>query len=205
MARYALAYTPLYLDADRGRLRTNPPFDERAVSYAVTGDTDRSSFTYQFERAAELTGGMTLRLWVSTTEGDDMDLFVVLRKFDAAGNEVYFYGYNGFAKDGVAKGWLRVSHRELDSERSRPGRPWHTHRQRQPVHPGEIVQVDVEVLASSTYFEAGSSLRVDVLGRDAARYPGFRHERTVNRGRHSVHTGGRYPSALIAPFANGVT
>lgn len=49
---------------------------------------------------------------------------------------------------------------------------------------------------------AGSSLQLDVLGHDAARYPGFRHERTVNRGRHSVHTGGRYPSALIAPFVN---
>src|SRR2546429_9754682 len=56
---------------------------------------------------------------------------------DTATTEIYTLSlhdalpiYNGFAHDGVAKGWLRVSHRALDPERSRPGRPWHTHRQR---------------------------------------------------------------------------
>src|SRR5438067_6928146 len=87
----------------------------------------------------------------------------------------FFYGYNGFANDGVAKGWLRVSHRALDPERSRPGRPWHTHRQRQPVQPDEVVPVEIEVLASSTHFEAGTRLCVEVLGHDAARYPAFKH------------------------------
>jgi hypothetical protein len=112
------------------------------------------------------------------------------------------YGYNGFAHDGVAKGWLRVSHRELDPERSRRGRPWHTHRQHQPIQPNEIVPVEIEVLASSTCFEAGTSLRVEVLGHDAANYPAFKHGRSVNRGTHAIHTGGRYPSALLAPFVN---
>ena len=31
---------------------------------------------------------MTLKLWVATSEGEDLDLFVVLRKFDQRGNEV---------------------------------------------------------------------------------------------------------------------
>ncbi len=131
------------------------------------------------------------------------DLFVALRKFDPLGNEVVFYGYNGFARDGVAKGWLRVSHRELDDERSRPGRPWHTHRQRQPVRPDEIVPVEIEILASSTYFEAGAVLQLDVLGHDAAKYPAFKHGRTVNAGEHSIHAGGRYPAMLLTPFSRG--
>lgn len=131
-----------------------------------------------------------------------MDLFVLLRKFDATGKEVYFYGYNGFANDGVAKGRLRVSHRALDAERSRPGRPWHTYQQRQPTQPNEVVPVEIEVLASSTTFEAGTQLCIEVLGQDAARYPAFSHGRRVNRGTHSIHTGGRYPSALLTPFVN---
>jgi predicted acyl esterase len=53
--------------------------------------------------------------------------------------------------------------------------------------PGEIVAVEIEILASSTLFEAGSSLLVDVLGHDADRYPAFRHGRTVNRGTHTIH------------------
>jgi putative CocE/NonD family hydrolase len=198
-----VTYVPLYLDAATGTLRAEPPVEEGVARYdpnARGGSRDRASFVHRFEHDAELTGGMTLRLWVSTSAGDDMDLFVLLRKLDAMGNEVYFYGYNGFDRDGVAKGWLRVSHRALDRERSRPGRPWHTHAQRQPVKPGDVVPVEIEVLASSTYFEAGASLRLDVLGHDAARYPAFKHGRSVNRGEHAIYAGGHYPSALLTPF-----
>ena len=198
-----VTYVMLYLDAVTGTLTPELPANEGVVQYDPRGGPrDRASFVYSFEHDTELTGGMTLRLWGSTSEGDDMDLFVLLRKFDATGKEVFFYGYNGFANDGVAKGWLRVSHRALDPERSRPGRPWHTHRQRQPVQPGEVVPVEIEVLASSTHFEAGTRLCVEVLGHDAARYPAFKHGRSVNRGTHSIHTGGRYPSALLTPFVN---
>jgi predicted acyl esterase len=66
------------------------------------------------------------------------------------------------------------------------------------VNPNDVVDVEIELLSSSTLFEAGSSLRIDILGHDAARYPAFRHGRTVNRGFHSIHTGGRYDSHLLA-------
>jgi predicted acyl esterase len=198
-----VTYVTLYLDAVTGTLTPELPTNEGVVQYDPRGGPrDRASFVYRFEHETELTGGMTLSLWVSTSQGDDMDLFVLLRKFDATGKEVFFYGYNGFANDGVAKGWLRVSHRALDPERSRPGRPWHTHRQRQPVQPDEVVPVEIEVLASSTHFEAGTRLCVEVLGHDAARYPAFSHGRSVNRGTHSIHTGGRYSSVLLTPFVN---
>ena len=68
------------------------------------------------------------------------------------------------------------------------------------MRPGEITPVEVEILPSSTLFESASSLQLDILGRDAARYPAFKHGRNINRGRHAVHTGGAYPSALLAPL-----
>lgn len=127
-------YIPLYLDAVSATLAASPPAYEGIVRYDSRGGThDRARFVYRFEQETELTGSMTLSLWVSTSEGDDLDLFVLLRKLDARGKEVFFYGYNGYAHDGVAKGWLRASHRALDPARSRQGRPWHTHLQRQPV------------------------------------------------------------------------
>jgi predicted acyl esterase len=144
---------------------------------------------------------MTLKVWVSTTDGDDLDLFVVVRKFDTDGREVCFPGYNGFARDAVAKGWLRASHRALDLSLSRPGRPWHTHRAAEPVSAGEIVPVEIEILASSTLFESGSRLQLDLLGTDAARYPAFRHKQSVNRGDHFIHTGGAHDSYLLIPIA----
>ena len=112
-----VTYVPLYLDAVTGTLTPELPATEGVAQYDSRGGSrDRASFVYRFEHETELTGGMTLSLWVSTSEGDDMDLFVLLRKFDATGKEVFFSGYNGFARDGVAKGWLRVSHRALDLE-----------------------------------------------------------------------------------------
>jgi uncharacterized protein len=101
----------------------------------------------------------------------------------------------------VAKGWLRVSHRAIDPQKSRPGMPWHTHLKYEPVEPDEIVPVEVEILASSTLFEAGSKIQVDILGQDADRYPAFAHRPTVNEGRHSVYTGGAHDSHLLMPFA----
>ena len=62
-------------------------------------------------------------LWVSSST-EDMDLFLTMRNFDADGNEVMETGQQGTPVP-VAKGWLRVSHRELDPELSLPYRPYH--------------------------------------------------------------------------------
>jgi uncharacterized protein len=198
----SVTHAPLYLDARSGTLMHQPPVEDGVSCYHPNGKGDRAraSFTFRFERDSEITGAMTLTLWVSTSEGDDLDLFAVVRKFDADGHEVFFLGYNGFSKDAVAKGWLRVSHRALDPERSRPGLPWHTHRMREPLKAGEVVRADIEIIASSTFFEARSSMRLDVLGRDAARYPAFKHGQSVNAGEHAVHTGGPHRSNLLVPF-----
>ena len=194
-------YTPLFLDARTGQLEGRPLNGESRIAYDSTArrGNDRAVFHQVLDRDTELTGGMTLRLWVSTSAGDDLDLFVVVRKLDLHGREVHFFGYNGFRNDSVAKGWLRASHRGTDPERSRPGRPWHTHAHAEPARPGDIVPVEIEILPSSTLFESGTTLQVDVLGHDAARYPAFRHARTVNRGEHSIYTGGQYDSHLLIP------
>ncbi|MGA2666001.1 MAG: CocE/NonD family hydrolase [Nitrososphaerales archaeon] len=196
-----VVYTAMYLDAAANTLGPQAPSEAHRARYAASGkeSPDRASFTDRFSTERELTGTMTLKLWVSTSLGADLDLFVKLRKFDAGGDEVFFYGYNGFDKDGVAKGWLRASHRAMDPQRSRPGMPWHTHLRTEPVEPDEIVPVEIEILGSSTLFEAGSSLQVDVLGHDADRYPAFRHHPTVNQGWHCIHTGSTYDSRLMMP------
>jgi len=197
-------YQPLYLDAAARRLDLERPWESATVTYEATRTrgNDRAVFSHRFDVDTELTGSMSLKLWVSTSAGDDLDLFVLLRKRDRSGREVFFYGYNGFENDGVAKGWLRASHREIDRTRSRPGRPWHTHRVRELLAPGQIVPVEIEVLASSTFFESGSTLDLEILGHDAAKYPAFRHRRTVNAGQHTVHTGGSFDSQLLAPFVS---
>jgi len=190
----------LYLCANTNRLLREPVVSEGGVSYRPVSRNGRATFTHRFESGAELIGSMRLKVWVSTSEGDDLDLFVVLRKFDLNGNEVFFSGYNGFPRDGVAKGWLRASHRELDASRTTALRPWHSHTRIQKVRPGEIVPLEIEIWPSATLFEAGSVLQLTIQGHDAARYPAFRHGQLVNHGWHTIFTGGPYDSCLAIPM-----
>ncbi len=191
----------LYLDAASMSLTPQPNSVGRAVSYSATPQrrqADRVSFTHRFAKDTEITGSMALTVWMSTDSGTDLDVFVVIRKRDPSGAMVPFYGYNGYSNDGVAKGWLRASHRELDPTRGRPERPFHAHRAAEPVQPGRPIELSIEIWPSSTHFEAGSELVVEIVGHDADHYPVLRHA-TANRGTHTIHTGGVTPSALVAP------
>jgi hypothetical protein len=75
------------------------------------------------------------------------------------------------------------------------------HDEPQPLTPGEIVAVDVEILPSSTLFRAGESLELVVQGADLFEHPALGHaySQDVNRGTHTIHTGGEYDSHLLVP------
>ncbi|MEM1415533.1 MAG: CocE/NonD family hydrolase [Myxococcota bacterium] len=192
-------YRQLFLDAESGTLVEEAPTTEGAARYLPL--TDAATFTHTFEADTELTGNMKLRLWVSTTEGTDMDLFVGIEKLDASGEVVHFYGKAGFAEHPVALGWLRVSERALDEARSTPAQPWLAHDDPRPLTPGEVVPVDIEILPSSTLFRAGETLRVRVQGADLFEHPTLGHgfSADVNVGEHAIHTGGRYDAHLLVP------
>jgi predicted acyl esterase len=181
-------------------LIANSPAHESSTTYASSRRrrrTDCVRFAHTFAADTEIVGSMSLTLWISTDRADDADVFVVIRKRDAAGALVGFYGYNGYRRDAAAKGWLRASHRELDPVRSRPSRPFHAHARAIPVQRGVSTRLDIEIWPSATLFEAASELIVEILGHDADRYPALRHGNTVNFGAHTIHTGPLTPSALV--------
>jgi predicted acyl esterase len=183
-------------------LTTQPSTFAHKGSYSAVPrrrHTDRVTFTHRFTEDTEITGSMALTLWISADEGTDLDVFVVVRKHNPAGAVVPFYGYNGYANDSVAKGWLRGSHRELDETRSRPERPFHAHHVVEPLDTGEPTRMTIEIWPSSTHFEADSELVVEIVGHDANRYPVLRHKAAINRGTQTVHTGGTTPSVLVIP------
>jgi hypothetical protein len=199
-------YTRLHLDARSGRLAQEPASEEAFVAYHTGPEGEeprRAQFDVAFERATALVGHMKLRLHVSAENADDMDLFVAIQKLDADGQVVPFVYYAQFEDGPVALGWLRVSHRELDPERSTEHQPVLLHRRELKLQPGEVVPVDIEIWPSGTRFEAGEGLRVVIQGSDIYDYPKptvyARHEDLVNRGRHRIHTGGRYDSHLLVP------
>lgn len=151
----------------------------------------------------EFAGYVKLRLWVEAQGNDNVDLFITLRKVDAAGNEVCFPWLTINDNGPIAFGFLRASRRELDSTRSTEYRPYHSHSRDLLLQPGEIVPLDIEILPTSCRFRPGDRLQVHICGHDYKEYPPFipvsRHTNTVNKGTHVIHFGGKYDSHLILP------
>jgi predicted acyl esterase len=129
-----------------------------------------------------------------------MDIFITIRNIDAAGNDVWETGQQG-GQVPVAKGWLRVSHRELDPDLSLPYRPYHKHLRRQWLTPGEIVKVNVEVWPTSMVFRRGHRIRVDIQARDGVGSAPYTHySADYNDGENTIYAGGDKESYLLLPI-----
>lgn len=188
--------TPFYLGADGQLADRLPAIAERSAYEARDGAI---AFRKTFDQDTELTGNMKLKLWVEAEGARDMDLFIAIKKYDRDANEVTFYGKAGYARTPAALGWLRVSQRELDLERSTPLQPFLTHERSLKLSRGDIVPVEIEILPSSTLFRAGETIEVAIQGRDHFEHHALTHENTVNAGTHVIHFGGEYDSHLLAP------
>jgi predicted acyl esterase len=71
----------------------------------------------------------------------------------------------------IAQGWLRASHRALDPALTLPYRPYHTHAKEEPLTPGQVYEMDVEIWPTCIVMPPGYRLGLSVRGRDYE-YPG---------------------------------
>ncbi|NLY39526.1 MAG: CocE/NonD family hydrolase [Firmicutes bacterium] len=196
-------YVKLYLDASTGLLSPGPVAKESKARYRSDDEQGKATFTIRFTEDTELTGFMKLRLWVEADGADDMDLFVYVEKLDEQGN-LLSPMVLGHPCPG-AQGMLRVSHRELDEEKSTPYKPYLSHRQEQLLHDGEIVPVDIEIWPMGMIWHKGQQLRLTIQGFGKSwmddLLPGIKmfNYHLRNRGDHIIHTGGKYESYLLVP------
>ena len=191
----------LFLQSD-GSLAMNAATEPVELRYESTDPDSQLAFRYEFDQATEITGTAKLKLWVETEAGDDMDLFVGLSKIDKRGNEVFMAGMGGAEHGHLVSGWLRVSHRELDIERSTDLRPFLKHERKQLLTVGQKVPVEIEIWPSSTFFDAGESLVVRIQGTELDGAGDIAHEDAVNEGTHVVHVGGSNDSYLLIPIVH---
>ena len=155
-------WTPLYLQAVNRTLSTQPAKKAEAIEYDTTGDGVTFSFVPQQDM--EITGPSALKLYISSTT-TDADIFAVLRVFDPAGREVVFQG----ALDPhtpIGQGWLRASHRKVDPKLTLPYRPYHTHDEEQPLEPGTVYELDVEIWPTCIVIPRGYTLALTIRGKD---------------------------------------
>jgi predicted acyl esterase len=162
------AWTKYHLHPSGHGLATETPRSTGAVAFQALGD-GVTFVTEPVTWETEITGPIATRLNVSSST-TDADLFLVLRVFAPDFKEIVFQG----ALDPhtpIAQGWLRASHRKLDAERSLPHRPYHSHDRKQPLKPGQVYPLDIEIWPSSIVVPAGYRIGLSVRGRDYV-YPG---------------------------------
>ncbi len=213
-------WTKLYLDPAAQTLAQAPAKAAASASFEALGD----GFTFlsaPLEAATEITGPLAARLFVSSSTVD-ADLFLVFRVFTPDLREVVFQGAID-PHTPIAQGWLRASHRKLDSALSTEYRPYHAHDEHQPLVPGEVVQLDVEIWPTSVVVPAGHRLALSVRGRDyewqsatGARLSNFKNElrgcgpflhddprdrpRGIFGGRTTLHAGPGRESYVLVPI-----
>jgi predicted acyl esterase len=212
-------WTKTYLNAQNLSLINENTPHQSSISYR--GLSNGVTFLMDpLDHDVELTGPLATKLFISSST-KDADLFVIVRVFDENMKEVVFQG----ALDPhtpIAQGWLRASHRALDAKKSKPYQPYHTHQKIEPLQPGKVYELDVEIWPTCIVIPAGYRIGLSVKGQDYV-YPGgtggklsnmkneftgvgpFLHNDVRDRppeifdGNVTIHTGGQYNSWLMLP------
>ena len=171
------------------------------TSTALAGSLPRmgvSFVTAPLTQDTEVTGPVVLVLWVASS-GEDMDIFATIRNIAPDGQDVFELGQQSQPVP-VAKGWLRASHRALDSALTLPYRPYHAHLERQWLRAKEIVRVEVEIWPTCMVFAKGHRIRLDIQPRDGlGSFPYTHYSADYNTGNNLVFTGGSRASYLLLP------
>jgi uncharacterized protein len=151
----------------------------------------------------EICGPVRLTLHASSS-ARDTDFFVKLSDQvpqDAADRAK---GLNPSAEL-VTRGWLRASHRALDPERSTREVPFHTHRDPQPLAPGEITRFDISLEPQAYRFRAGHRIRLEIVNGDSpvteALWPHYYRPDKI--GTDTIHHDAAHPSELVLPVMEG--
>jgi predicted acyl esterase len=188
-----------YAASSLGTMGSTSASSSQVMGGGIKPGMGRSLETPPLTEDLEITGPLAASFWVSS-KSEDIDLFLTLRNIDVQGNDVMETGQQGTPVP-VAKGWLRVSHRELDEKLSTPYRPYHKHVRRLFLKPGETVKVDVEIWPTSMVFKKGHRIRLDIQPRDGLGSQGYMHYHAdYNTGANTIHSGGEHESYLLLPI-----
>jgi len=156
-------WTKYFLQPEGLALSQEPSSSTVTLVYETSGD-GLTFRTPPMTASTEITGPIAVKLWISS-ETADADVFLALRLFDPRGKEITFIGSND-PRVPIGLGWLRASHRKLDSVKSLSYRPWHTHDEEWFLKPGEAVELDIEIWPTSIVVPPQYQLALSVRGKD---------------------------------------
>ena len=186
-------YAKYFLHEDHSLSVATPQCESKSISYRALGTLEKPQSvqftTPPFLRETEVTGHLTVHLNVSMTPEEssgqkDIDLFITLRHLDSADQEIFYTGTIGDPVP-VCKGWLRVSLRGVceSHPRHRAYLPYRGYLSTdvQPVTPGEVYAVDIELWPTNVVVEEGGRLLLEVSSGDSQGSGIFQHNSEHDR------------------------
>jgi uncharacterized protein len=156
-------WTKFYFDFAGGALTKEPSTQTASRTLDAMGG-GITCMTPPLSAETEITGPSAVKLFLSSST-EDADIFVVLRVFSPDLTEIVFQGAID-PHTPIGQGWLRASHRKLDSTISKPWRPYHSHDELQPLKPGVPVALDVEIWPTSVVVPVGYRIALTIRGKD---------------------------------------
>lgn len=166
-------WTKFYLDPAHMSLDKKAPSKKAKLSYHGMSSDGVTLMMPPATEEMELCGPIAAKLFVAS-DTVDADMFLVLRLFSPDLTEVTFKGTVD-PHTPIAQGWLRASHRKLDKKKSKPYWPWHSHDEKQPLTPGKVYELDIELHPTGIVVPAGYRLGLTVRGKDYV-WPGAKTE-----------------------------
>lgn len=157
--------------------------------------------TTALEEDFELLGFPYLVLNVAT-DAKDMDIFLSMTNIAPNGKLVEFEGNHGETSFSVTRGYMRLSHRELDLRRSTQRLIILRQQESAPVVSGRRYTIQMPIQPTSMVYEKGHRIQIELGGQDSQTLLGvMRHEgadRTRERfgGKNTFFSG----SKIVLPF-----
>ncbi len=195
-------WNKLYLSADR-RLLPHPAEEPASLEYLyplgsafVYGGSSYphtpfriGSLVFRSEPLSKpltLLGPVAARLFVSSTDSDT-SLQLVLNEVNPRGERKY-----------LQRGYQLASMRDLDNSRTSEAMPYYRFQDRQPLTPGKITALPVELNATGSILQAGSILELIIMAPNMAPEPlgqwGFL---PLPMARNRVHFSAPHPSHIV--------
>ena len=155
-------------------------------------------FEWVLPEDTEITGHMTLHLFLSCEGWDDMDLFINIQKATADGEWVPWLTLD--EPHPGAWGKCRVSRRELDRRLTRKHRPVLANTSSQKLAEGEIAEVDIAIVPTARVYHKGERFRIQIAGRYIREgwFEPLSWDEEA-KGTHVIHTGGEHQSWIEIP------
>lgn len=215
------SWTKIYLDAVDGVAVPGMSWEPLSKSSKLTFPALGQPLTFlspPMTEDTEITGPLAAKIFASSST-TDLDLFFTLQAF-MNGKEIVFQGAVD-KRTPLSQGWLRASQRKIDPSKTLPYRPYHSHDEIQPLEPGKIYELDVEIWPTNVTLPKGSQFALQISGKDFERLlpPSQPDEpwsmrpaslcthnhvgdrpKDIFAGETTIYTGGKSASYLLLPL-----